>query len=216
MSRHVELSPGALDVALYGDNSSFLTSYLDQQLSAMGQYSSGVTNRLHELGQRSYDYVSNTMRDFAVREELIRAGVEIIDNYFKPLRTFDELRNANVTMQRYIMAEPTVRELYLGENIAGYEDTYNYVSQAYSDGVADDDYDYRRVMNGVFVMSEDEEDDTYYRTHYHEELIDGDRELTFMEQCDILETWDYIRDLLEETKFDFTSSSEEPQRINVQ
>lgn len=99
------------------------------------------------------------------------------------LDTIGDLQWAKPVMRRWIMAEPTVRQMYHDDELEGY---YGVYKDAFMDRVGADHYDYRRVTNGIVMDTPDGE--SYYTT-YIEELIPGDRELELEEQVDILKTW---------------------------
>lgn len=120
------------------------------------------------------------------------------------LPTIGEIQFAPVKMQRYIMANPTVRQLYHQGKIDGYSDTYADRDPGLR---ADDHYDYRRVMNGIIVESEQEDPDltTWTATSWWDDIDEADSELLPEQQFDILDTWDTCEELLESSTEDFTS-----------
>lgn len=203
----MELSEPALDLALYGDKSNVLNNYLSQQLQYIKPAYNEFSNRIHQCLQNSYNFVNNQMVKYGLLNQLENNGIQALDNYYVDLTSFVALQNANATMQRWVMAHPDVRQLYLDQNIDGYSDSYQNV---FGKETGEDDYNYRRVMDGVM---QDEGDATVVR-HYFEDLMEGDRELNHYEKVKILHTYDAINYLLKECKFDFTCKSDEPSKIN--
>jgi len=90
-------------------------------------------------------------------------------------------------MVRWNMACPDIRELYYSDRCCGYGENYVDINPK---AVRDDDYNFRRVMDGVFHENKDGE--IIYK-HYYEHLFDGDRELTPYEKFDIIDTWELMR-----------------------
>ena len=68
--------------------------------------------------------------------------------------------------------------------------------------IGDDHYDYRRVMDGVMVIT----DDDWYAKCYVEELKEGDRDLSHGEKTDIIQTWSNLEYLIALNKEDPTSA----------
>ena len=203
----MELSEPALDLALYGDKSSILNNYLSQQLQNIRPAYNEFSNRIYQCLQSSYNFVNNQMVKYGLLNQLDSNGIQALDNYYTELTSFIALQNANATMQRWIMAHPDVRKLYLDQNIDGYSGSYQNV---FGKEIGEDDYNYRRVMDGVM---RDEGDITVVR-QYLDDLLEGDRELNHYEKVKILHTYDAIDYLLKECKFDFTCKSDEPSKIN--
>lgn len=209
MGRLVTLTPEAMNHHLYGDNSDFMMEYLDYQMDRMSPVAGGTPNRIRQAMERSYEYVSDNLNRYSIHNELSRVGLKELDFYFEDLNSFEELQKANTTMQRWVMAEPRVKKLYLEQNLDGYNGQYNNIS---GDTYGEDDYDYRRATNGMVL--ENEEGESYYN-QYFEDLMDGDRELDFHEKVAIMNTWDTIRGIMSRSTYDFTLDSEEPQEMNL-
>ena len=107
-------------------------------------------------------------------------------NKIIPLTQLDELQTASFQMQRWIMAEPTIRQTYLNQQIDGYSDTYVNV---FGKAVGEDHYDYCRVMDGVVLPN----NETHYVKFYANSEDSMDQILTHFDKCDILDTWDFAK-----------------------
>lgn len=197
-----------LDYMLYGDNSNFISGYLYNQLANIPVAFNQFSQRIHDALQASYNYVTDVATKAGIFNELRNQGFNVNNDYLQELTTFEQLQNANVSMQRWVMTHPDVRKLYLKQDIDGYSDSYKNI---FGKGVAEQDYNYRRVMNGVIV---DEDKDKYRYSIYDDLLIPGDRELDHREKMIILNTWNAIDNILAESNFDFTCKSDEPVKIN--
>lgn len=120
-------------------------------------------------------------------------------NIIQPLWDMGGIQNAPPAMQRWIMAEPSVRELYHQQRCDGYSHFYEDMQPG---RVGEQHYDWRRVNDGV--VHDDEHGDarvTFYMDHIHE----GDRELTITEKADIFSTWDFVKAYIKAGKEDPTS-----------
>lgn len=110
----------------------------------------------------------------------------------------EKLQTAGVVMQRWIMAQPDLRNRYLNQEVEGYEGSYvNVQGQA----IGEQQYDYRRVMDAVVKV----DDEGFSYKHYLEDIPDTDRELTVFEKVDILKTWNVVSEILEQGVDDPTS-----------
>lgn len=208
MGQVVTLSAPSVDLALYGDRSNFVQDYLQQQINQLGGTLNNFGERIYNSLANSWNFVTDGLTRVGLRTELEQQGLNVVDNYFVECNNWIALQEANLTMQRWIMANPQVRELYLGQDICGYSDEYVDLDPG---KMGEDHYDYRRVMNGII---RDEPNGDYTITHYYEDLHIGDRELEFYEQEPILHTWSAIDYMLGVCDFDFTAKTEEPTKIN--
>lgn len=207
----LETNNAGLDALLFGVNKTpIITHYIEQQLSQFNPIMNNFTQRIYDTLQSSYQFLTDKLTQYGILNSLQKQGVSIVDNYFQELTSFEALMNANLTMQRWIMAHPQLRELYLNDNIDGYSNSYQNV---FGNEVGEKDYNYRRVMDSVLTSTDD-----YWQVKYYlEDLLEGDRELDYFEKSKILTTWDAINWLLETCNFDFTNSTADknnPSKIN--
>lgn len=118
------------------------------------------------------------------------------------VKGIDDLRSAGYRMQRFLMADTVVRKKYLRQQVDGYSDTYVNI---HGNDIGNDHYDYRRVIDGVFREEKDADgEDVIVIENFCEKLVQGDRDLDFIEQSDILDNWSTQR-LLLMAGFDTTS-----------
>lgn len=199
----VDLSGAAIDRMLYGDRSNFLSNYLQSQLAQIGPSFNAMSQRLTDTLLASYNYVNDKLTQYGIRNELSSKGLAYVDNYYTEALDWTSLQNLNLTMQRWAMCHPELRKLYLDQNVDGYSNSYVNIT---GNDIGEEDYNYRRVMNGVIT-------DTGY-TIYHEDLLPGDRELDHYEKDIILNTHSAISWMLENCQFDFTNKSEQPTKLN--
>ena len=202
-----------IDYTLYGDRSHIVADYLHTQMQTMPVYQGNpYHDRVMQSVQASYAYLTDSATRHMVATTMQQAGVDLGDTFINELVTFEQFQSANLTMQRWVMACPDVRNLYLQDNIDGYTDTYVNTS---GKRVGEQDYHYQLAMSGVPV---DNADGTETVRFYHAEddLYPGDRKLDHHEKVSIQHTWRNARSLIYDMGFDFTNQSETPTRINFE
>ncbi len=140
---------------------------------------------------------------------MARATVNKIKGLFKKdivrsMWDVSEMQQATPMMQRFIMAEPTVRALYHRQGCDGFSPTY---VDMYPDAVGVNHYDYRQVKNAIVQeLPPDENGEGDWKVQFFfDDLVEGDRELTLDEKSDILSTWDMVRAIVEQGDDDPTS-----------
>lgn len=204
----VNVPEAGIDYLLYGDKSPIISNYLYNQLQQIPRAFNAFGERIYNTIISSYNYINDKLIQAGIMNQITQSGVNILDNPYIELLSFKQLQEANVTMQRWIMSNPNVRRLYLDQNIDGYSSTYKNIS---GNTIGEDDYNYRRVMDGVLVSN----DDDYWKISYYlDELLPGDKELTHYEKTKIINTWNAIDWILNNCDFDFTNKSDEPVKIN--
>jgi hypothetical protein len=200
MGMVLNVPEAGVDYLVYGDKTNVIKSYLEQQLAQIPAVFNEFGQRVYETLNQSYHWVTDQLTKYQIFNQLKQQNVHLGNNAFRELLSFEELQNANILMQRWVMAHPDVRYLYLENNIEGYPDTYVNV---FGNDIGENDYNYRRVMDGV-LQSDDEK---WWFKVYNEDLMIGDRELEHREKVMILNTWKCIDWLIETCDFDFTTQS---------
>ena len=161
--------------------------WIEQRIGSFNNILTDVGRQFMSEVRTVYDHVYNS-----TAAQMARAAVRMVSTIFHPnavveLHDIDGIRCAKPVMQRYIMANPMLRELYLDQRCAGYGESYvdNDPSAA-----AGNSYDYRRVTNGVLMIPEDSDGEVVW-AEYLEDLHEGDRELELGEQQAILTSWKF-------------------------
>lgn len=198
---------GALDYVMYGDNSSVVSNYLQTQMQSMHRFINPITDKIYNAMQASYDYVNNQIVKSGIMNSLRTQGVAVNNDYFSILKTVHDLSSANVTMQRWVMANPIVKKHYLEQNLDGYSDSYTNV---FGKDIGENDYNYRMVMSGVVV---DTDEYTGY-SMYYDQPYPGDRKISYEEKMTVLATWDHMEQILNSSNIDFTHQTNSQARIN--
>ena len=203
MGRAITIPEEGLDYLLYKDNSQTLSNYIMQQMNQLPTMFTEVGQRIYQSLNNALDFVNNKIFKLGIMDKLYKENILVDNNYIQELLSFEALQQANLTMQRWIMSHPVVRQYYLENNIDGYSETYQ---NAFGNQIGEDDYNYRRVMDGI--VQDDPNEDRWFVKHYDEPLYPNDRELENYDKFRILNTWSAIDYILETCNFDFTNPNE--------
>lgn len=199
MAQIIDGGADLFDALAYGKPHPGTQQFIQSQLES---FSNSVT----DAGQRFYNNAMNLYERFSGSSAMryanaARRNIGSIwqSDEIRQLTTIGDLQQAPLTMQRWIMAEPTVRQLYQQQRVEGYVDSYVDTHQG---NIGEDHYDYRRVMQGIVV---DDDKDDWSATTYYDELLPEDQELLLEEQVDILVSWESVVQKLREGRSDPTS-----------
>lgn len=203
----VNIPEAGLDFVLYGNKSNVISNYLYNQMQALPQSFNEFSDRIYRSMATSYDFINDKLTQYGILNQIQDSGLKVIDSYFEELMSFQQLQNANLTMQRWVMAHPQIRQMYVDQNLDGYSGTYKNIS---GKDTGEKDYNYRMVMDGAVVPTKD----GWVTKHYIGDLQIGDRELNHFEKVKIRNTWEAMDWFLETSNFDFTCTSSEAVKFN--
>ena len=193
-------SPMTFSMMLYPEqhqrNQSYIQEKISQVSTQLGAAVSDFGAKFIERAKNLYEQAYNSQAVLAAKAAIRATKGLFHPNAIVQLDSLDDLRSAQPVMQRYLMANPIVRELYNEQRIDGYSDTYVNV---HGKAIGHDHYDYRRVMDGIVVDHElqsmltgkavDETEPEWTSTTYIEDLLPEDRELQAMEQADMINNY---------------------------
>jgi hypothetical protein len=181
----IEGDPNTWNALTYGEKNPMNLDYLRNQLATIPQALNDFTNSFYSEARSLFDKYNGS-----AAQRLIKSVTRSVQSLFgtdtvHSMFELSEIQNANIVMQRWIMANPVVRKLYHDQKCDGYSDTY--VDVAPTD-IGERHYDYRRVMDGVVVDS----DDDWVVKFYPDEMKAGDKELDHVDKMNILSTWEIM------------------------
>lgn len=190
------------DYMMFPEQAHSSQAYLQQQLTRFSDTLTDVGKGFLSATKTLYESVANSDAIRKAKAAIRLATGMFHPNMIRPLETLEDLQSAQPMMQRYIMAEPTIRKLYHEQKCDGYNDSYVDVEP---DRIGETHHDYQRVMTGV-VQEVDNEDgsSTWRATQYYHEPYPDEADLTANERVDIINTWEYAR-LFAETLSDPTN-----------
>lgn len=186
------------DALVYSDPHPNTAAFIEHQLY---NPTAALTDTGQAFMQRAHDLWEQFNGSEAMR--LARAAVRHVQGHWerdviRPLTQIGDLQTAKLEMQRWLMAEPLTRSRYHKQQCEGFAGSYVDINPGF---VGPEHYDYRRVMNGIVVDT----DDGWVTHEYIEDLNDGDRELHADEQFDILRSWQAINNAMQLEDEDPTS-----------
>jgi uncharacterized protein YbaA (DUF1428 family) len=188
---------------MYGDNTAYNALIYGNQphVGTMQYLQNQVSNISTTLTDAGKSFMSNTAELWdkfhgsaaiqSAAAALRRVGSIFQANIISPLFEIGSIQNAPLIMQRYIMAQPDIREAFHKQRIDGYSNDY---VDMHPGVIGEDHYDYRRVMNGVIQI--DNETGEEKTVHYLDDSIGDDKDLRLDEQVDIMSTWDIVSSLM--------------------
>jgi hypothetical protein len=179
----LNVSQSNLGSVLFGQPSMEAVDYFTSVKNQILNKSSGFKDEFLQVGKQVFDSVYSARALELAKAAINKAGSLFTPNLIKELKTLEELQTAKPMMQRYIMANPLVREMYHDLRCYGYGDSY---FDFEPDKIGEDHYDFRRVFNGVLRVNEDTGE--WFKTIYREGLRNGDNHLDPSDQIDILNT----------------------------
>lgn len=186
-----------IDVFAGGHLDNNTMNWLENRNESVMQSVTGYARDFLQQAQTLYTMVSSS--DAAMMLRNLKAKTEDSWNFdIQTINSLVGLQTANPYMQRWIMAQPDLRQRYLHQEVEGYGESY---VNHHGDAVGDRHFDYRRVMDGV--LQHDEE--SYGFKTYYDHLGESERELTVFEKVDVLRTWNTIQKYLDEGDEDPTS-----------
>ena len=160
--------------------------YFQQQASSVSNVVGEYGTMFKESVKSLYDKFTNAESLEIAKRALQHANASEYKDVIRPLYYVTDFQTAMPVMQRWVMANPVVREYYHKQQCDGYSGTYVDDSP---NRVGDNHYDYRRVMDGV-VRESDEHD--LVMTHYYEDLHEGGSDFSLGDKKAILKTWDIV------------------------
>lgn len=179
-----------LDYLLYPEQSYATQSYILQQLDNYQNLFHETEQQYMQKARQLYDSIHNSQTARAAR-----AAIRSVKGILRPdviceMLDLEDVRSAQPVMQRFIMAQPTIRQLYQQQRCDGYHEGYY---DAWPNQIKDNHYDYQLVMNGIIQEFTDSDgNDCWKATNYVNDLLPNDRELDFTQKVDILHTWEIV------------------------
>jgi len=191
----------AWSVALYGAPSQDTISYLKTQYTNFAQPLNEFGRAFIDRSKQVFEYFSGSNAMAFARSVINSMGTDMVADEIIAFINVAQFQKAMPKMQRWIMAEPSIRTTYHMQQCDGYSRTYHDLEPG---KVGEAHYDYRLVMDGIVQF--DESDRAHWKI-YGDELKEGDTKLSLAEKTIILNTWDTARILHALADDDLTSES---------
>lgn len=187
MATVIHASPDVFNSILFGEQHPANINYFRNQLEKLNNIipTSEISAKVFSNVENLYNRFNSDEVNRLTKAALRGAAGLFLPNQIQYLNTIGNLQNAPVVMQRWIMANPIVREQYHKQKCEGYGDSYVDMEP---NSIGIDHYDYRRVNTGIIKETET----GWMCTTHFDELKENDRPLDVLEKDDILNTWDII------------------------
>lgn len=193
---------------MYGSRSDILLNDLRSNLSNYDQSILTDLGRRYEVSvKENFEAVSGWRIVNATRKAV--AGVQGFDapDVITPMYTDEAFLKTPVLMQRFIMADPVIRELYHKKRIDGWSDTY---VDNYPKVIGPDHLDYRIVKHGIVERTVTPENVTQYAvTEFKHSIGEREVKLSASNQLDLCRTTMFVRSKMSRGKNDLTSLYDE-------
>jgi hypothetical protein len=199
MARIIEGDTATFNALVYGQVHPGTQQFLYQQYESPTAILTEAGARFVEYGREIHQRLADSRASQFVSAVQRAVGSIWQPNSIRLLESIGDFQWAPHSMQRVVMANPVVRQMYTQQRVEGYEGSY---IDAYPGTIRDNHYDYQRVMNGLVVFNEK---DDWSATTYFEELEENDNELNLFEQTDVVDSWKHLEALLKQGKDDPTS-----------
>lgn len=185
----------SMNTGIYGATTDFLRDRLNNMIS-LGTVSEAFMNSARSMYDQFHG--ADIMRQVrAVTQQL--GGLFDLDKIHY-LHDIADFQRAKPIMQRFLMAEPTIREMYLRFEADGYSETYQNI---HGNDVGTWHHDYRLIMDGMLVEAPDDElvVRVFYEDQHEEDLV----RLTPWDQMDVARSWERMRYFIQQREQDPTS-----------
>lgn len=187
MATYVEGGADIMDAIGGGMPSQQTREWIAQQSAAVTSTLSQYSQQFFDQSREMFQTINDSQAMQMLRNVKSRLQGAFSSDTIKVARTLEELQTASPNMQRWIMAEPTLRDRYLNNTADGYSETYK---NFYGAVAGEAHYDYRRVMSGV---GHQDDEGVYTVKHFRDLLVEGDEELTTHQKLDIIDTWAMVK-----------------------
>lgn len=195
MARVIQGGEGAWQALSFGQVHPGTLSFIQNQIQQTSQMLTDTGREFMSFGRDMFEQMHGSAAMARARATVQMVKGAFARDEIRTLHDVEEIRQAPVVMQRYILSQIDLRRLYQDQRCYGYEETY---LDAEPNAIGENHYDYRRVMNGVRQEEYDEEGEMISSLIqiFPDELHEGDRELKIDEQTHILDTWEEVRRLI--------------------
>lgn len=185
----------AMDYLIYPDQHPANKQYIMNQLDNYSHMLLDAGKQYFSQAREMFEKINDSEAIRSARAALRMAKGIVRPNVVIELTGIEDVRSAQPIMQRYIMAEPTIRQLYFDQRCDGYSDSY---VEIFPNILGKDHIDYRKVMTGMVEEFVDEDGEDCWRVNqYTNELSEGEEDLSFDNKVDILHTWEIVRMAIE-------------------
>lgn len=187
----------AFKAHMSGERHPSTVQYLQNQMMQLRNYIGDSASEWAQRAMQSYERFSSETAMRMAQAALRKVTTHFQEDRVVYLDTLAHIQQAQAKMQRFVMANPMVREKYHAQMCDGYSGSY---VDMWPTDIGRGHYDFDRVMNGVIVelppSKESPEGDFKYWIQTDEEVLEGDVALGIVKQDAILSTWERVEHLM--------------------
>ena len=187
-----------MDIAAGGFLDSGTQNWIQERTNALMSTVSATTANWFNKAKSFYQTITESDAIQALRNLTAKEDVCWKGNNIYLCNSIEQIQATNIVQQRYIMAEPRLRQMYLNQEVEGFAATYNNVQ---GEAIGMKQFDYRRVTDGMLLVTED----SMQWTDYHENLPEQERELELYERADMIRNWNLVNICLDKAEQDPSS-----------
>lgn len=199
------------DALIYHEPHPGTMNYLQSQFDNVSSSLSGFGASFMETARSAWERFGNSDA-FRRAKAAVRSVAHMWQrDEIRSIWEMGAFQQAPLSMQRYLIANPVVREMYNEQRVDGWSDTY---VDMYPGKTGWQHYDYAMVTHGMVqtptIMVKDEDGKEHEEGDFHvefffDEPVEGDRYLTLLEQHDLMKSWDAMNALIADGGEDPTS-----------
>lgn len=194
--------PGTLEMFAFGEKTQSALNFLEDQAYRLSDTLTNTGRAFMEKGKEIFERYNGAEALRAAKAAIRSVQYHFQSDVIRPLNDIGAMQQAPLSMQRWIMACPDVREFYHQQRCDGYVDTYVDMEPT---SIGAEHSDYRKVMSGI--IQECNEGDVDWKTNIYFEGDDDDVRLSLCEKTDILSVWSLIKTMMKPGNEDPTSPS---------
>lgn len=183
-------TPEVHDYLYYPDQHPGTYAYIQNQFQNIGSTILESGRQFIEQSKTMFAQFYDHSIERAAKAAIRMAKGLVNPNSIQRYDTLEDIQSAPPLMQRYIMAEPYIREKFHQQLCSGFAGSYIDPEPGF---LREQNYDWRRIHNGIVRYEGEGENEQWVSTTYCEDLRGSDRELTFDEQIDILSVHEIAR-----------------------
>lgn len=195
--------------AEYNNQLQVRNQQMQQQLLHMhGFDASNFFARSSNFFNFNYELTGMKQAETMISMGMVDTSSTLDFNIFTPIRYEEDFTKANSVQRIYLMANPNIREAFLGGSIFGYQNNY---TNLWGDAIGFEDPVYRQAISGAsqssYMALDPEVDEAYYECL--DDSIEGLAAPSAIEQSNILQAW-RLQDVLHAEGIDTTDPELKP------
>lgn len=187
-----------MDIAAGGFLDSTTTNWIQDRTQALMSTVSATTAGWFNKARTFYQTITETDAVQALRNLTAKADLSWKGNNVHLCTSIEQIQASNPVLQRYLMAEPNLRQLFLNQSCEGFAGVYNNV---HGNAIGVNHYDYRRVTDGMLMVTESQVE----WNDFYENIPDNDKELELYEKADMIRNWNLVNIALDANEMDPSS-----------